>query len=174
MLLDKNLLLRGFLAVIVFWGLSALSLPGGPYAQDLDFLDQHTTYLCPTDASHQHSSTFAETRSAHLNAGIDIRTFGREGFRGFATRGGVVHRGATGPYGYGNVVYLKHDDGAYSVYAHLNRFEPGLQQFVDSLRFINYSFDLNVELEEHQISYRQASLIPFTRSTVNPSPHLHF
>lgn len=174
MLLDKNLLLRGYLAVIVFWGLSALSLPGGLYAQDLDFLDQHTTYLWPTDASHQLSSTFAETRSAHLHAGIDIRTFGREGFRVFATRDGVVHRVATGPYGYGNVVYLKHDDGSYSVYAHLNRFEPGLQQFVDSLRFINYSFDLNVELEEHQISYRQGDLIAFTGSTGIGPPHLHF
>src|SRR5690625_6282016 len=97
MLLDKNLLLRGFLAVIVFWGLSALSLPGGLYAQDLDFLDQHTTYLWPTDASHQLSSTFAETRSAHLHAGIDIRTFGRDGFR---DRKSVV-KGPSGGLGWG-------------------------------------------------------------------------
>src|SRR5690625_6686845 len=97
MLLDKNLLLRGFLAVIVFWGLSALSLPGGLYAQDLDFLDQHTTYLWPTDASHQLSSTFAETRSAHPHAGIHIRTFRCGGCRVFAPPDGGVRRRGRGP-----------------------------------------------------------------------------
>lgn len=168
MLLDKNLFLQIILLVSLLTSVSDL------HAQNLDFLNENTTYLWPTDASQQISSTFAETRSAHLHAGLDIRTFGREGFRVFATRDGIVHRIATGPYGYGNVVYLKHNDGSYSVYAHLNRFEPHLQAFVDSLRFQEYTFDFDAELEDHQIAYNQGDVIAFTGSTGIGPPHLHF
>lgn len=168
MLLDKHLIRRIILLVSLL--VTSTDLRG----QALDFLSDDVTYLWPTDASLQISSTFAETRSAHLHAGLDIRTFGREGFRVFATRDGIVHRVATGPYGYGNVVYLRHDDDSFSVYAHLNRFEPRLQSVVDSLRFIDYSFDINTELEDHQITYSRGDLIAFTGSTGIGPPHLHF
>lgn len=144
------------------------------YAQPLTFPVDSDTYLWPTDASNQISSTFAETRSAHLHAGLDIRTFGREGYQVFATRDGIVYRIGTGPYGYGNVVYLKHNDGSYSIYAHLNRFEPKLQAYTDSIRFINNNFDLDLIVEDDSISYNQGDVIAFTGSTGIGPPHLHF
>ncbi|TVR15339.1 MAG: M23 family metallopeptidase [Balneolaceae bacterium] len=143
-------------------------------AQPLSFLADSVSYLWPTDASNQLSSTFAETRSAHLHAGLDIRTWGQEGYRVFATRYGVIYRIGMSPFGYGNVIYMKHGDGSYSVYAHLNRFEPKLQAFADSLRLIDYTADLDKIIFEEGFTYKKGDVIGYTGSTGVGPPHLHF
>lgn len=141
-----------------------------PYA----FLNDTTEYLWPTNASTLLSSTFAETRSAHLHSGIDIRTWGREGYPVFASRDGIVHRIGISPEGYGNVIYLKHHDNSYTVYAHLNRFEDNLQQLVDSLRFIDYTYEMNMLFEEFDIHFARGDTIGYSGSTGVGPPHLHF
>ncbi len=143
-------------------------------AQELNFLTGDEEYIWPTNSSRQISSTFGETRSAHLHAGLDIRSFGREGFEVYATRDGTVHRIGMGPHGYGNVVYLKHSDGSYSVYAHLNRFESELQAFADSIRMETLRFDLDRIVEKQQIKFKKGDVIAYTGSTGIGPPHLHF
>ena len=143
-------------------------------AQELNFLTVDEEYIWPTNSSRQISSTFGETRSAHLHAGLDIRSFGREGFEVYATRDGIVHRIGMGPHGYGNVIYLKHSDGSFSVYAHLNRFEAKLQAFADSIRMETLSFDLDRIVEQRKIEYKKGDVIAYTGSTGIGPPHLHF
>jgi murein DD-endopeptidase MepM/ murein hydrolase activator NlpD len=143
-------------------------------AQPLSFLADSVEYVWPTDATNQISSTFGETRSAHLHAGLDIRTWGQEGYKVFATRDGIIYRIGTGPHGYGNVLYMKHDDGSYSVYAHLNRFEPNLQSYTDSIRMQDYSFVINEVIEEDSLYYKKGEVIAFTGSSGIGPPHLHF
>ncbi|SMO74732.1 M23 family metallopeptidase [Fodinibius sediminis] len=139
------------------------------------FDPSEATYLWPTNASHHLTSTFAETRTGHFHAALDIKTWGRKGYEIYATRDGVVHRLAVGPRGYGKVIYLKHDDGSFSVYAHLMSFNDRLQQFSDSLRFAeNYvpSFDRVVEAEN--IRVKQGDLIAYSGASGIGPPHLHF
>jgi hypothetical protein len=162
------------LRIISFSILTVLFSITAVKSQPLSFLADSVTYLWPTDSSTLLSSTFAETRSAHLHAGLDIRTWGREGYQVFATRDAIVHRIGMSPYGYGNVIFLKHDDDSYSVYAHLNRFEPGLQSVADSIRFIDYRAAIDEVIEHKNIRYRQGDLIAFTGSTGVGPPHLHF
>ncbi len=140
----------------------------------LYFLSDSTEYAWPTDATEYLSSTFGETRSAHLHSGIDIRTWGQEGYGVFASRDGEVHRIGIGPKGYGYVIYLKHSDGSYTVYAHLNRFESELQSIADSIRLQDYSFELEHTLENERIQYKKGEIIGFTGSTGVGPPHLHF
>jgi murein DD-endopeptidase MepM/ murein hydrolase activator NlpD len=143
-------------------------------SQSLSLPADSVIHVWPTDASRQLSSTFAETRSAHLHAGIDIRTWGREGYRVFATRDGIIHRISMSPFGYGNAIYMKHEDDSYSVYAHLNRFEPGLQAFADSIRLTDYRADLDLILHDRSIRFQQGDIIGYTGSTGVGPPHLHF
>lgn len=143
-------------------------------ALNLSFLEEASDYLWPTDASPYISSTFGETRSAHFHAGLDIRTWGQEGYRVFATKDGIVCRIGIGPRGYGKVVYLRHDDGSFSVYAHLNRFEPSLQSLADSIRMQDYSFELDKVVTGHNIRVKQGDLIGYSGSTGVGPPHLHF
>lgn len=133
-----------------------------------------TDYLWPTNASPYLSSTFAETRSAHLHSGIDIRTWGREGYEVYASKNGVVHRIGISPEGYGNVIYLKHDDGFYTVYAHLSRFEPDLQAVIDSIRLIDYTYEFDKIIEHKNIRFNRGEIIGYTGSTGVGPPHLHF
>ncbi len=142
--------------------------------QNLSFLSDSVSYLWPTNASPYLSSTFAETRSAHLHSGIDIRTWGREGYDVYATRDGVVHRIGISPNGYGKVIYLKHNDGSFSVYAHLHRFEPQLMAYADSVRLQDYRFEIDLELEENTFEYKRGDVIGFSGSTGVGPPHLHF
>lgn len=160
------------LSIVCFVGTAWL--PDSTAAQPLSFLADSIHYTWPTDATHQISSTFGETRSSHLHAGLDIRTWGQEGYKVFATRDGIIYRIGTGPYGYGNVVYMKHRDGTYSVYAHLNRFEPDLQAYVDSIRMDDYTSSINRIVEEDSLFYKKGEVIAFTGSTGIGPPHLHF
>ncbi len=159
---------------LIFFILLSFSQISELKSQSISLPADSVIYSWPTDASQQLSSTFAETRSAHFHAGIDIRTWGREGYRVFATRDGEIFRLGMSPYGYGNVIYMKHDDDTYSIYAHLNRFETGLQAYADSLRLLDYSADLNLLLTDQSFKFRQGDTIGYSGSTGVGPPHLHF
>jgi len=138
------------------------------------FMAQSTEYLWPTEASPYLTSTFGETRSAHFHAGLDIKTWGREGYEVYATRQGKLHRIAIGPDGYGKVIYLEHDDGTFSLYAHLQRFASRFQSIVDSTRLKNFSFEIDTLFNEQVIPVQQGEIIGYTGSTGVGPPHLHF
>ncbi len=171
----KSMFNKSFILVVVLvlCG-STMNRNGQISAQNLSFLSDSVSYLWPTDASTYLSSTFGETRSAHLHSGIDIRTWGREGYEVYATRDGSVHRIGIGPGGYGKVIYLQHADQSYSVYAHLHRFEPALQAFADSIRLEKYDFELKKQVKELSFKYKKGDIIGYSGSTGVGPPHLHF
>jgi hypothetical protein len=162
--------LKAIVTTLVLFALLPVPLTG----QDLSFLTDSTHYAWPTNASPYISSTFGETRSAHFHAGLDIRTWGREGYKVFATRDGIIHRISISPNGYGKVIFLKHHDGSFSVYAHLNRFEESIMALADSIRMKDYSFLLDLDLEDKNLQVKQGDLIGYTGSTGVGPPHLHF
>lgn len=135
---------------------------------------QAQEYLWPTDSGQFLSSTFGETRSAHFHAGLDIKTWGREGYRVFAARDGILYRLLVTERGYGKAIYLKHSDGTYTVYAHLQRFNTELQAVADSIRLPDFSFEMDARLDTLGIEFKQGDLIGFTGSTGIGPPHLHF
>jgi len=132
-------------------------------------------YLWPTNATHYLTSTFGETRDGHFHAALDIKTWGRRGYKVFATRVGIIHRIAIGPRGYGKVIYLKHPDGSFSVYAHLLAFRDSLQQFADSIRFAqNYKFEIDTVLDHKNWKVKQGEVIGYSGASGIGPPHLHF
>src|SRR5690554_3928376 len=139
------------------------------YAQLID-----TTYIWPTNAGQFLSSTFGETRSAHFHAGLDIKTWGREGYRVYATRGGILSRLSIISTGYGKAIYLKHNDGSYTVYAHLSRFTNKFQAKADSIRWLDYSYEMDADFEKDSIFVSQGTVIGYTGSTGIGPPHLHY
>ncbi len=155
--------MRTFLVLSFFTILSASQL-----------FAQNDGYIWPTDASPYLSSTFAETRSAHFHSGLDIKTWGREGYKVFASKNGYLSRMAISSQGYGRVLYLTHDDGSVTVYAHLQRFIPELQSYIDSLRLISHTFEIDINLPKNKWVFEQGDVIGYTGSTGVGPPHLHF
>lgn len=135
---------------------------------------QAQEYLWPTDSGQYLSSTFGETRSAHFHAGLDIKTWGREGYRVFASRDGKLYRLLVTERGYGKAIYLKHPDNTFTVYAHLQRFNNKFQALADSVRMIDHSFEMDENFEDKAIEVQQGDLIGYTGSTGIGPPHLHF
>jgi len=161
----------------IFYGfLILIILPvSATQAQDsASFNPKNADYFWPTNASHALSATFAETRSRHFHAALDIKTWGQRGYPVYATRSGTLHRMAIGPTGYGKVLYLKHDDGSYSVYAHLLRFNDSLQQMADSIRFRDYSSSLDIITDSLNIRIEQGDEIALSGASGIGPPHLHF
>lgn len=135
---------------------------------------QDSLYLWPTNSGKFLSSTFGETRSAHFHAGLDIKTWGREGYKVYASKDGILSRLLITNQGYGKAIYLKHKDGSYTVYAHLQKFNPEFQSIADSVRLQDYSYTFEEFLESQNISVKQGDIIGYTGSTGIGPPHLHF
>ncbi len=154
--------------------LISTALTQAPDIQKLPFLSPNTRYLWPTNASDYMSATFGETRSAHFHAAIDVGTWGQNGYQVYASRDGIVSRIGISPNGYGNVVYLRHDDGSYSMYAHLRNFVPKIQRVVDEYRLQNYRFNFDQNMESYNIEFKKGDLIAFSGDTGIGPPHLHF
>jgi len=140
----------------------------------LSFLHDSVSYLWPTNASPYMSATFGETRSSHFHAALDIKTWGRRGYKVFATRDAILHRIGIGPSGYGNVIYLKHNDDSFSVYAHLLDFIPKIRNLADSLRMQNFDFVFDRNMESFNIRFQKGDLIGYTGASGIGPPHLHF
>ena len=152
-------------------------------AKDTTFVPD---YRWPVDVSRHLSGTFGETRSAHFHSGLDIKTWGREGYPVFATENGYISRMAISARGYGKVLYVTHPNGYTSVYAHLQRFSPELQAYIDSIRVAQgYRFEIDIDLgyaaNTHQGSrsnprfpVQRGQRIAYTGSTGVGPPHLHF
>ncbi|MDR9446781.1 MAG: M23 family metallopeptidase [Balneolaceae bacterium] len=133
------------------------------------------TYAWPTTASTYLTSTFAETRSAHLHSAIDISTRAEEGHPVLAARDGVVSRIMMSPFGYGNALMLTHEDGSHTLYAHLSHFTEEIQALGDRMRMPSLQTDLDYyPPPQRQIRVSKGERIGFSGSTGVGPPHLHF
>ena len=121
------------------------------------------------------SATFAEIRTNAFHAGVDIRTQGVEGKEVFAVADGYVSRIGVSPYGYGKVLYITHDDGFTSVYAHLSKFNKKIGEFVKNRQYETKSFAQNILLEEDEFQIKRGDFLGFTgNSGSSGGPHLHY
>ncbi len=131
-------------------------------------------YLWPTDASHYLTSSFAEYRPGHFHAGIDIKTWSRIGYKVFAIRDGYIMRIGISPYGYGKVLYQKLDSGEIVVYAHLDRFNDELQNYIKQEQKRKRAYRINNYLGRDQFPIKKGDIIGYTGASGIGSPHLHF
>ena len=121
------------------------------------------------------SATFAELRSNAFHAGVDIRTQGVEGKEVFAVADGYVSRIGVSPFGYGKVIYITHNDGFTSVYAHLSKFNKKISDFVKSKQYEDKSFAQNIILDKNQFPVKRGDYLGLTgNSGSSGGPHLHY
>ncbi|KAA3607049.1 MAG: M23 family peptidase [Calditrichaeota bacterium] len=131
-------------------------------------------YLFPTSASNKLTSTFGEFRPGHFHAGLDIKTFGKEGFPVFAIEDGFVWKIRVSPFGYGKAIYLKLNDGKFVVYAHLQKFSPEIEEFVYQKQQKTKKYRVVQEFSSEKFPVKKGDVIAFTGKTGIGHPHLHF
>lgn len=132
-------------------------------------------YRSPLDIPLYLSATFAELRSNSFHAGIDIKTQGVEGKKVYAVADGYVSRIGVSPFGYGNVIYITHNDGYTSVYAHLQRFNTAIAKYVKDYQYRNKKFAASIYLDKETFPIKTGDFIGYTGNTGGSGgPHLHF
>ena len=121
------------------------------------------------------SGTFGELRSNHFHSGIDIKTQGTEGHDIVAVADGYVSRIKIGAGGFGHALYINHQNGYQSVYAHLQRFNAEIGAYVKNAQYNAESFEIELFPEAGQFQYAQGELIAYSgNSGSSGGPHLHF
>lgn len=135
---------------IIFWLLSS-SIPAAP----------------PLDIPLRVTGSFGEFRNDHLHAGIDFGTQSSTGHNVFAIKKGWVYRIKKRSTGEGNTIYLKHEDGTISVYAHLEDFVPKIESLADKAE----PYDL---FPKQKLHFLEGDIIGFSGESGRGFPHLHF
>jgi Peptidase family M23 len=121
------------------------------------------------------AGTFGEMRSNHFHSGIDIKTNGGIGQPLLAVREGYIYRIKVSPYGFGKAIYLRHADGEFSVYGHMDGFTPAIEAFVYQKQYASKQYEQEIYLDEGQMPVRQGELIGYSgNSGFSHGPHLHF
>jgi len=121
------------------------------------------------------NGTFGELRSNHFHAGLDINTQRKIGLPVYASADGVVNRIRIGFFGYGKGLYLRHDNGYTTVYAHLEKYAGAIESFVKKAQYEQQLFEVELFPTANEIRVKKGELIGYTGNTGGSAgPHLHF
>ena len=121
------------------------------------------------------SGTFGELRSNHFHSGLDIKTQKREGLNVLSSAEGYVSRIKISHWGYGKALYVTHLNGYTTVYGHLKKFSPKIEDYIKKLQYEKESFTVEVFPKAHELTVDKGEIIAFSgNSGGSGGPHLHF
>ncbi len=121
------------------------------------------------------AGTFGELRSNHFHSGIDIKTQQREGLPIFAIGDGTVARIKVSLWGYGKVLYVAHPNGYTSVYGHLQKFSPEIEEYIKKIQYKKKSYEVEIFPNYGDVKVEKGKVIAYSGNTGGSSgPHLHF
>jgi peptidase M23-like protein len=133
------------------------------------------TFRSPLDIPLILAGTFGELRSNHFHSGIDIKTQRRQGIPIYAIGDGTVARIKISHWGYGKVLYVAHPNGYTSVYGHLQKFSPEIEEYVKQLQYQKKSYEIEMFPEYGEIKVEKGKIIAYSGNSGGSSgPHLHF
>lgn len=128
----------------------------------------------PLDVPMSFSGSYGELRRNHFHGGLDWRVDGRIGDPVRAIKSGYVWKVTVSPYGYGNGMYVKHNDGTMSVYGHLDSFMAPVAARVKSAQYEKESFNVQLEFAPDEYPVSQGDVIARAGNTGSSGgPHLH-
>ena len=120
------------------------------------------------------SGNLGELRSDHFHMGLDIKTYGRINLPVYASDDGYIERLRVSGTGYGKVLYLKHNEGYKSVYAHLNSFHKNIERYVTEYQYRNEKFIVNL-FPGKKFYFKKGEIIGYSgNSGSSGGPHLHY
>jgi len=133
------------------------------------------SFISPIKPPFFFAGDFGELRPSHFHSGLDFRTQGKTGLPVYAVKDGYISRIGISPTGYGNALYMNHSDGTTSVYGHLSKFHPQIQEYLTGKQYDRESFQINLTLSSDKFIFKKGEIIAWTgNSGSSGGPHLHF
>ena len=120
------------------------------------------------------SGNFGELRSNHFHGGLDFKTQSVTGKPLLAIADGYISKVTVTAGGYGNALYITHDNGYTSVHGHLDRFLPEIARLVRERQYSEQSFVVTLEFGPEKFRVRQGEVVAYAGNTgYSFGPHLH-
>jgi len=140
-----------------------------------DIPEERPQFVSPVNISLALSANFGELRADHFHSGIDIKTQGVTGKEIVAVASGYVYRISVSPGGFGKALYLRHPSGYSTVYGHLDRFIPEIEEYITDQQYEKKSFTVTVFPPKEKFTVNQGDLIAYSgNSGSSGGPHLHY
>ena len=129
----------------------------------------------PLDINLYLTGNFGELRSNHFHSGLDFATYGKEGFPVFSAASGYVSRIKVSPFGYGKALYITHPNGYTTVYAHLQKYAPKIEEIAKKAQYQQKRFDVELFFKATEITVDECELVALSgNSGGSEGAHLHF
>lgn len=121
------------------------------------------------------AGNFGECRPGHFHSGIDIKTLGEENQPVHAAAEGYISRIKMESGGFGHGIYITHPNGYTTLYAHLNKFAPAIQKYVEEQQYAQQRWNVDLQLSPTQFPVKKGQQIAWSGNTgASTAPHLHF
>ncbi len=145
----------------------SLSFAQNNYPQDY--------FRSPLDIPIVLSGTFGELRTNHFHSGLDIKTEQVEGKKVYTAAKGYVSRIKITHWGYGKALYITHPNGYTSVYGHLQKFSPKIEDYVKKKQYQKETFEIELYPGAEELQINKDEIVAFSgNSGGSGGPHLHF
>ena len=155
------------------YGLALVALMGGiPGVQAQE--KPELPFISPFDFPLLLSGNFGELRANHFHGGVDFKTQGVVGKPIRCIADGYISRVTVTPGGYGQAVYITHDNGYTSVYGHLHKFMTEVEQAVVAYQYEHETFAVDLTFGPEQFPLKQGEVFALAGNEgYSFGPHLH-
>lgn len=121
------------------------------------------------------AANFGELRPNHYHMGLDCRTDQKQNLPVIAAADGYIARVKIEPYGFGRAIYINHPNGLTSLYAHLNDFEPAIEEYIREQQYQLKKWNVLLDIPPGLFPVHKGQFIAYSGNTGgSQGPHLHF
>jgi hypothetical protein len=120
-------------------------------------------------------ANFGELRPNHYHMGLDCRTESRVNLPVLSAADGYVSKINIDPTGFGRALYISHPNGMTTLYAHLNDFNPEIENYIQEQQYKLKQWRVQIEVPANLLKVEKGEYIARSGNTGgSQGPHLHF
>lgn len=132
-------------------------------------------FLWPVEAKIAIVANFGELRPNHFHMGLDCRTDQHENVHVVAAADGYIAKVKIEPFGFGRCIYINHPNGLTTLYAHLNDFNPALENYITQQQYQRKSWKVFLDIPSNLFPVKKGQFIAYSGTTGgSQGPHTHF